>query len=388
MRVAIVAEYYPRSRDPISGIWAHRQALAARAAGAEVRVLALERPVPTAASLRDAVDGRPLELARSLRAAASQPRHERRDGIDVELVRFLSPGRERSYGSWHRQVRRPLAAALDRLDRSWGVDLVHAHYAAPAGAAARAWCSARRRPLAVSVHGGDILAPTLSSPATRALIGDALRRANVVLCNSEATLRAAARLAGSGAHMRVVHLGAAPCEPAPKHAQPTIVTLAHVIPRKRHVDVLEALELLPSVRWLVIGDGPALPELRRLAAGSERFTFAGRLPPEQALSALARAHLMVMPSIDEAFGVAYVEALACGVPAIGCAGVGGPEEIAAMGGGMVLVPPRDPPALARAIERALADRSLPDAARATASTHFTWEACGESTLRAYRDALR
>ena len=51
MRVAVVAEYYPRRRDPVLGVWAHRQALAARDAGAEIRVLALERPLPSADAL-------------------------------------------------------------------------------------------------------------------------------------------------------------------------------------------------------------------------------------------------------------------------------------------------------------------------------------------------
>ncbi|MBV9837507.1 MAG: glycosyltransferase family 4 protein, partial [Solirubrobacterales bacterium] len=46
MKVAVVAEYYPRAGDQSSGIWAHRQALAAREAGAEVRVLVLHRPLP------------------------------------------------------------------------------------------------------------------------------------------------------------------------------------------------------------------------------------------------------------------------------------------------------------------------------------------------------
>ena len=70
----------------------------------------------------------------------------------------------------------------------------------------------------------------------------------------------------------------------------------------------------------------------------------GQMPPGDALRDLARCHAMAMPSEDEAFGVAYAEALACGVPAIGCAGEGGPEEIAALGEGMILVPPRDPEA--------------------------------------------
>src|SRR4029450_9745135 len=119
----------------------------------------------------------------------------------------------------------------------------------------------------------------------------------------------------------------APAERPPKHGRPTVATLAHVIPRKRHVDVLRALP--EGVDWVVIGDGPELPRLRALADG--RVTFTGELAPERALHELARCHVMALPSVDEAFGVAYVEALARGVPAIGVRGEGGPEEIAALG---------------------------------------------------------
>ena len=53
MRVAVVAEFYPRAADPVLGVWAHRQAIAARDAGADVRVLVLHRPLPPLAALRD-----------------------------------------------------------------------------------------------------------------------------------------------------------------------------------------------------------------------------------------------------------------------------------------------------------------------------------------------
>jgi teichuronic acid biosynthesis glycosyltransferase TuaC len=100
---------------------------------------------------------------------------------------------------------------------------------------------------------------------------------------------------------------------------------------------------------------------------------------------------MAMPSVDEAFGVAYVEAMACGVPAIGCDGEGGPEEIAAAGPGIVTVPPRDPPALADAIGSLFEDGprldELSDAARRTAEERFGFEACGRATVAAYREAL-
>jgi hypothetical protein len=115
MRVCVVAEYYPRRRDPVMGAWAHRQALAARDAGAGLHVLALERPLPTATAVRTALHGHPYELAAQLAAFAGQPRRETLDGIEVDYVRFVSPPRERAYGGWHRWARRPLRRALDRL---------------------------------------------------------------------------------------------------------------------------------------------------------------------------------------------------------------------------------------------------------------------------------
>jgi glycosyltransferase involved in cell wall biosynthesis len=99
-----------------------------------------------------------------------------------------------------------------------------------------------------------------------------------------------------------------------------------------------------------------------------------------------------MPSVDEAFGVAYVEAMAAGVPAIGCQGEAGPEEIAAAGGGMVLVPPGDVEALAERLSMLLTDaayrRELCRQARITVERAFTWERCGAATVAAYEEALR
>ena len=71
-------------------------------------------------------------------------------------------------------------------------------------------------------------------------------------------------------------------------------------------------------------------------------------------------------------------------------GEGGPEEIAAAGDGMLLVPPRDPAALADALADLLSDalaERLGAAARGTAAEHFSWDACGRATVAAYRETL-
>ena len=398
MRVAVVAEYYPRRRDPALGAWAHRQAVAARDAGAEVHVLVLERPLPGAAATRAAIRGRPGAALSELRAGARQPRRDVLDGVEVEYVRFASPPRERAYASWHRWAARPLARALDRLHTRAPLDVVHAHYALPAGGAVVPWAGRSGMPLVVSVHGGDLLSPLLAGPAALATVREVLGCASQVIANSGAMLDRAAELAGSRERTRVIHPpGEPPPEPPPpRRAEPTLATLANLDPRKRHADVLDAIARLRDrdrgreLRWLVIGDGPeraALAARARELGLSERIEWAGALPPREAVAALAGCHLMPMPSTGEAFGVAYAEALACGVPAVGCAGEPGPEEIAALGRGMLLVPPRDPDALAGAIETALDDAGLADAARATAAEHFSLERCGRLKLEAYRDAV-
>ena len=66
-----------------------------------------------------------------------------------------------------------------------------------------------------------------------------------------------------------------------------------------------------------------------------------------------------MPSTEEAFGIAYVEAMAGGVPAIGCRGEPGPEEIAAAGDGFLLVPPGDIERLSQRIDELLSDPHAP-----------------------------
>jgi len=93
-----------------------------------------------------------------------------------------------------------------------------------------------------------------------------------------------------------------------------------------------------------------------------------------------------------AVGTAYVEAMAGGVPAIGCRGEPGPEEIAAAGDGLVLVPPGDIERLSQRIDELLSDphrlREAGQRARQTVAAHFTWERCGRQTVAAYERALR
>ena len=402
MKVAVVSEFYPRRGDPVLGVWAHRQAMAARDAGAEVRVLVLHRLVPPRASLSDGPGG----TARALQSLASEPHKQMLDGLEVTYVRYVSPPRSRSYHAWGAWAAPALGLALRRVRRSFEFDLVHTHNAVPAGDGARRAMAGHPRaldvPLVVSVHGGDVLYTAPRSEAGREAVVRNLGAATTVLANSRGIAELAERYGTRDC--RVVHLGADLPEPggssaARRDQTPSLVTVGHLVARKRHADVMRALAVLarshPALRYAIVGDGPERVALEGLAARlgvAERVDFHGQLPPAEAIAVARRCTLFAMPSTEEAFGVAYIEAMAGGVPAIGCRGEPGPEEIAAAGDGFMLVPPGDIERLTQRIGELLSDpgrwREASIRARETVAANFSWQRCGEQTVAAYEHALR
>ena len=400
MRVAVVAEWYPSPGDPVLGIWAHRQAVAARDAGAEVRVLALRRPIPPLSVARQLFDFPPAthELGRWIEGARTSLRPITLDGLSVEPVPFVAPPRPISYGGWGYWMAPALGRALERLFAAWPFDVVHAHNLAPSGHAAARWVRRRRASaLVVSAHGPDMIHVARTSVGRRACVA-AMAAADLVMANSTWAARRCEEIAGRALPVRVVHLGA-DIPPIAHGGNGTVrmVTVAHLVARKRHEVVLRAMARLEPERrpeYLVIGDGPCRADLERLASAlgvAERVRFLGQLPNPEAVAQVARCDLFVMPGVEEPFGVAFVEAMAAGLPAIGSRGEGGPEDIAAAGPGMLLVEPDDPNALAGVLGRLVSDRPelarLGAAARETAVANFTWERCGAETVAAYRAAL-
>jgi glycosyltransferase involved in cell wall biosynthesis len=116
----------------------------------------------------------------------------------------------------------------------------------------------------------------------------------------------------------------------------------------------------PSLTLVLAGDGPLRGVLEALAAslGIRRQTmFLGHQGLEELNRLLHGCEVMVLPSRMDAFGVALIEAMACGKPVIGSAVGGIPEVIEHERTGL-LVPPDDPPALTAAMQRMLDDPEL------------------------------
>ncbi len=110
----------------------------------------------------------------------------------------------------------------------------------------------------------------------------------------------------------------------------------------------------------IVGDGPVREHVEAAFAPiAQRVTYAGALPPTDIAALLCDSDVFVWPAVDEAIGIAFLEAQACGLPVVGADTPGVASVVAANRSGL-LVPPRDAGAFARAVRRLLDDKALRD----------------------------
>lgn len=149
----------------------------------------------------------------------------------------------------------------------------------------------------------------------------------------------------------------------PGAAEPLILCVAALLPRKDHALLVDALAALRERPWRcrIVGsdtaDPPTARQLRdRIAAHalSDRIAIVGAVSDIDA--EYRRADIFALASRFEGYGMAFAEAMAHGLPVVGCAGGAVPEVVGPEAG--LLVPSGDLDAFANALAQLLDDASL------------------------------
>ena len=275
------------------------------------------------------------------------------------------------------------AGAARRIRRTAaqpGFDVVVANglVALPAVRLARPRC-----PVVLLVH------DMLDRRAFRAVLRCFGRIVDTAVVPSEAVARPLREL---GVVTRVIPNGTpwpVPLAPSESPVPPVVGELAALTPLKAQDVLVDAVARLTRRDVIVELAGDALPKdnryLTRLRAQARdsglgaRVRFLGQV--DDPLAQLRRWSVAVLPSIvPESFGLVLLEAMSVGVPVV-ATNHGGPPEI--IGDAGLLVPPRDPEALAAAIGRLLDDPDLRDRCRAAGPRRVA----AAYTLAAQQDAL-
>jgi glycosyltransferase involved in cell wall biosynthesis len=178
----------------------------------------------------------------------------------------------------------------------------------------------------------------------------------------------------------------------------TILCVARQYPRKRIADLILAFQQvhrqIPSARLVIVGDGPEHSALRALTQRL-RFTaavrFTGALPDDSAVIDWYRCSaIFCLPSIQEGFGIVFLEAMASGLPIVSTTAAAIPEVVPQRRAG-ILVPPTNPAALAEALLELLAQPDLCAAYGAFGQDYvrrFDWDCVAERFLQATVDGER
>jgi glycosyltransferase involved in cell wall biosynthesis len=134
----------------------------------------------------------------------------------------------------------------------------------------------------------------------------------------------------------------------------------------------DALSRIAHAEWTLViaGDGPARADVESAFAGfgRERVRFHGAMDAAGVTALLRAADVFAWPAIDEAFGMALLEAQACGLPVV-AGRAAGVAAVVDDGAGGMLVEPHDAAAFGAALEPLLADRAMREAMGRSAAAY-------------------
>jgi phosphatidylinositol alpha-1,6-mannosyltransferase len=321
----------------------------------------------------------------------SQSGHEEYDaGLPFEVIR--------------RDGKVQLGALFFKKLRSERFDAVYVTHRADFAALANTASRILGKPYFISVYGGEILHDFRAQSVRRNL---AAARAVIAISRYTKGL-----LAGLGVNTDKVHV--IPCGTDPERFRPdidpgqirvryalqgkkVILSVSRLVKRKGNANVIlalpEVLRQVPLSHYLIVGDGPEKANLQKQVRDmglEERVTFAGYADDEELAEYYAACDVFIMPSFAahkgenvEGFGIAYLEANACGKPVIG-GRTGGVEDAIVDGETGILVDPLDVDDIAEALVRILGDDGRAEAmgckGRERVVTEYNWRSVSEKIL--------
>jgi N-acetyl-alpha-D-glucosaminyl L-malate synthase BshA len=289
------------------------------------------------------------------------------------------------------------------------LDVIHAHYAVPHATAAylarqmldvSSGCSPRT---ITTLHGTDI---TLvgSDPSYRRVVAFSIEQSDAVTTVSHSLRNDTVSALGVERPIEVIpnfldcseyrrkpdaalraRLG------PPERYDALVIHISNLRPVKRAgmaLDVFRRIRNHARARFLIVGDGPDREELERQAseyALGDSVVFLGER--EDLVALLSISDLFLLPSIKESFGLAALEAMACGVPVV-ASNVGGLPEIIEDGVTGFVCAPDDVAGMAERGVRLLTDPELHGRIAANASSLVRTSYCTDRIVPLYEEAYR
>jgi glycosyltransferase involved in cell wall biosynthesis len=340
-------------------------------------------------------------LARQVRVSVLVPSRSLRrveETIDgVQVIRTPELGR---------YVSTPFCPGMAAELRRFSPDIVHLHFPNPAGDFA--YLTSRCRAPVVMTYHADVVRQRPMLWAYRPLFRHLDARVSRIIVSSHEYLASSTFLAPYRDKCTIIPFGvdmdsftlsgaehAEVAELRHRHGGRLVIFLG-VLRYYKGLDVLVRAMTRVAGHLLVVGRGPqrgVVDNLVRRLELRDRVTFTGEVSDARRRVLLHAAEVFALPSTDrsEAFGIAQLEAMACGKPVVASDLPTGVRAVNRDGITGLLVPPGDPDALARALNTLLRDDGLRadmgEAARRRVEKEFAADRMVAETLSVYDDVL-
>lgn len=399
MKVLVVSHMYPSVFNEIAGIFVHQQVKELIKQGCEVKVVS---PIPWAPF--------PIKhLSAKWRAYAAIPNLAHWEGVEIYHPRYISFPKAYLFEYSGHFMHRDIKDLVNKIYDQFKFDLIQAHVALPDGFAAMLLKQIYNKPLVVTIHGQDLQQTVYTNKQCKKALSKVFAQADRIITVSEKLKNIAFKEFGFSEKITVINNGITADKLVFKETEiselgteyaghKTILSVSNLIISKG-IDlnlkaIAQLVEKHPKLKYVIIGDGLELSNLRTLMSDlklNKQVEFLGRLSHELVMKHMAVADIFSLPSWNEGFGVVYVEAMACGKPVIACQGEG-IEDVVTDGETGLLVKPKDVDSLVNALDFLLSNpeeaQAIGERAKRLVLENYTWEKNAEKTIKLYEEVLR
>ena len=407
MKVLVIGSVYPRFHEDAEVPWLRTSIAHLKKAGIEIQVLA-----PSYKGLKShEIDGTRVNRFRYAPANWEILTHE--EGAPSKMA--SKP--------WLQLLAIPYIIngffKCLKICRQWKPDIIHAHWPFPHAYIALGAAKLLRIPLVLNFHGAELLL-IRKKKWVKPLLKFAIGQAQAVFANSSFTAgkikairnvdvewspygttlderretrdeREGSRLEARGSGNEREGSGLVPHAVNGKFK---VLFVGRHIERKGICYLIDSAKFLPADKFeiRIVGVGDLTEKLKQQAAKYPHVIFTGKLSPEDLANEYRTANVFVLPAIvdhkgdTEGLGVVLIEAMELGLPIV-ASNVGGIPDVVVDGESGILVPEKDPEALANAFKRIASDRSLLEnllaGARKRIADCFTWDGIIQRQVETY-----
>lgn len=289
-----------------------------------------------------------------------------------------------------------------KICRKFKPDIIHAHWPFPHAYIALGAAKLFKIPLVLNFHGAELLL-IRKKKWVKPLLKFAIGQAQAVFANSSFTASKIKALRNVDVEWSpygtTLETGTGNAEPHAINGKFKILFVGRHIERKGICYLIEAAKYLPHDQFeiRIVGVGDLTEELKKLASESATpdsadIIFTGKLSPEALANEYKSANVFTLPAIvdskgdTEGLGVVLIEAMELGLPIV-ASNVGGIPDVVIDGETGILVPEKDPEALANAYKRLAAEpgliKQLLAGAQKRIAECFTWDGIIERQIAVY-----